>query len=333
MMRLGGILVGVRVVVAAIVGSRSLYTVDEIERVIITQFGRPIGEPVEQAGLHWKVPFIQKVNRIDRRILEFDGRPNEMPTKDKLYILVDTFARWRIADPLQFFLRMRDERSAQSRLEDILGSETRTAVAKHDLIEIVRTTKDRVPARDESLGEAADTLGHLQPIERGRAAIEAEIYENALGKLRDLGIELLDLRLKRINYNDQVQAKIFERMISERQQIAARFRSEGEGQAARILGDKEREVKRIQSEAYRRIQEIRGTADAKATDVYAEAYGRTDDRTEFYFNDTATTEIYTFLTTLETYEASLGDDTTLVLTTRGELFRLLDGGRERRSAR
>lgn len=319
MSRVAPALAGVVALAALLVLSGAFYTVDETEQVIVTQFGRPIGEPTAEAGLHLKVPFIQQANRLERRILEFDGRPNEMPTKDKLYILVDTFARWRIADPLQYFLRMRDERSAQSRLEDILGSETRSAVAKHDLIEMVRTTKGREPARDDSLGEAGAALGRLRPIRLGRAAIEAEIFKNATGKLQDLGIELLDVRLKRINYNDQVQAKIFERMISERQQIASRFRSEGEGEAARILGDKEREVKRIESEAYRRIQEIRGKADAKATTVYADAYGKSAERIDFYG----------FLKTLETYETGLGRDTTLVLTTEGDLFRLLegDGGR------
>lgn len=323
MNRAGSVLLGLVVLGLLLAGSGAFYTVGETEQVIVTQFGRPVGAPVVEAGLHVKLPFIQKANRLERRILEFDGRPNEMPTKDKLYIVVDTFARWRVADPLQYFLRMRDERSAQSRLEDILGSETRSAVAKHDLIEIVRTTKGREPVRDESLGEAAEALGRLRPIERGRTVIEGEIYEDAAGKLGDLGIELLDVRLKRINYNDEVQAKIFERMISERQQIAARFRSEGEGEAARILGSKEREVKRIESEAYRRIQEIRGAADARATEIYADAYGRTEARIEFYG----------FLKTLETYEAALGDDTTLVLTTDGDLFRLLEGDSRRPPAR
>jgi membrane protease subunit HflC len=321
--RLASVVLAVVLLGVLLVASGTLYTVDEREQVIVTQFGRPVGAPVVEAGLHAKIPFVQRANRLERRILEFDGRPNEMPTKDKLYILVDTFARWRVGDPLQFFLRMRDERSAQSRLEDILGSETRTAVAKHDLIEIVRTTKGREPAVDESLGEAAASIGRLRPIELGRAANEDEIFANAAGKLKDLGIELLDLRLKRINYNDQVQAKIFERMISERQQIAARFRSEGEGEAARILGNKERDVKQIESEAYRHIQEIRGDADARATDVYAKAYGTSPERIDFY----------DFLKTLETYEGALAGDTTLVLTTRSDLFGLLEGDERRPPAR
>lgn len=323
MNRIGGTVLGVLAAGVLLVGSGVFYTVDEREQVIITQFGKPVGGAITEAGLQLKLPFVQQVNRIERRILEWDGRANEMPTKDKLYVVVDTFARWRIADPLQYFLRMRDERSAQSRLEDILGSETRNAIAKNDLIEIVRTTKDREPERDESLGEAAVALGGLRPIQRGRNSIEVEIHRNAEGKLRDFGIELLDLRLKRINYNDEVQAKIFERMISERQQIASRFRSEGEGEAARILGDKEREVKRIESEAYRRIQEIRGGADARATKIYADAYGQSADATDFYG----------FLMTLETYEQGLGDDTTVVLTTDSELFRLLEGDARRAPGR
>jgi membrane protease subunit HflC len=315
MTRVGLVLLALVALGLLLAGSGALYTVDEREQVIVTQFGRPVGAPVVEAGLHVKLPFIQRANRLERRILEFDGRPNEMPTKDKLYIVVDTFARWRIADPLQYFLRMRDERSAQSRLEDILGSETRNAVAKHDLIEIVRSTKGRVPAKDESLGEAAGDIGELRPIKLGRGAVEAEIFKNASGKLLDLGIELLDLRLKRINYNQQVQSKIFERMISEREQIASRFRSEGEGEAARILGEKERDVKTIESEAYRKIQEIRGTADARATEIYADAYGKTGERREFF----------DFQKTLETYETALGKDTTLVLTTKGDLFGLVKG--------
>ena len=185
--------------------SGAAYTVDEREQVIITQFGKPVGEPVTTAGLKFKFPFIQQVNPIDKRILEWDGAPSNMPTKDKLYIAVDLFARWRIVEPLQFFQRLRDERSAQSRLDDILGSETRNAVAKHKLIEIVRTTRDRTPLQDESLGEtSSDTLGGLVPIAKGRKLIEEEIFAAAANKVGVFGIELLDIRFKRINYNESV---------------------------------------------------------------------------------------------------------------------------------
>ena len=195
----------------------SIYTVSEVEQMIITQFGKPVGTPVTSAGLKAKIPFIQEINPIDKRILEWDGSPSDMPTKDKLYISVDLFARWRITDPLQYFLRLRDERSAQSRLDDILGSETRNAVAKHELIEIIRTTKDRVPLRDALLTGAEQELdmGSLVPIQKGRKLVEQEIFTAAAEKVQVFGIELLDIRFKRINYNESVRPKIYDRMISE----------------------------------------------------------------------------------------------------------------------
>src|SRR6516225_4776772 len=231
----------------------SIYTVSEVEQAIITQFGEPVGAPVTTAALKFKVPFIQDVNAIDKRVLEWDGSPSDMPTKDKLYISVDLFARWRIADPLQYFLRLRDERSAQSRLDDVLGSETRNAVAKHELIEIIRTTKDRVPLRDTLLTGAGPEqhVGSLVPIQKGRKLVEQEIFSEAAEKVRVFGIELLDIRFKRINYNQSVRPKIYDRMISERRQIAERFLSEGNGEAARIRGNRVRDLNKIQSEAYR----------------------------------------------------------------------------------
>jgi len=298
----------------ALVLTGSLYTVNEIEQVIITQFGKPVGDPVTTAGLKMKIPFIQEVNSIDKRILEWDGSPSDMPTKDKLYISVDLFARWRIVDPLQYFLRLRDERSAQSRLDDILGSETRNAVAKHELIEIIRTTKDRVPLQDATLADPNNTaVGTLVPIQKGRQQVEKEIIEAAAPKVRVFGIELLDIRFKRINYNASVQPKIYDRMISERRQIAERFRSEGNGEAARILGNRERDLNRIQSEAYRRVEEIRGEADAKAAAIYASAYNRSPEAIQFY----------EFTRTLEAYKSIIADNTTLILSTDSDLFRLL----------
>src|SRR5918993_3135216 len=196
----------------AYLSTSSLYTVSEVEQVIITQFGKPIGTPVTAAGLKAKLPLIQNVNAIDKRVLEWDGHPSDMPTKDKLYVSVDLFARWRITDPLQYFLRLRDERSAQSRLDDILGSETRNAVAKHELIEIIRTTKDRVPLRDTLLTAERD-IGSLVPIQKGRQLVEQEIFAAAAEKVRVFGIELLDIRFKRINYNESVRPKIYERKI------------------------------------------------------------------------------------------------------------------------
>ena len=259
----------------------AFYTVGEAQQVILTQFGKPVKEPVTEAGLKMKVPFIQEVNRIDKRVLPWDGSPSDMPTKDKLYISVDLFARWRIVDPLAYFLRLRDERSALSRLDDILGSETRNAIAKHELIEIVRTTKGRVPLKDATLVEneadRADTnnvVGSLVPIQKGRVLVEQEIYKAAAEKLKVFGVELLDIRFKRINYNASVEPKIYERMISERRQIAERFRSEGNGEAARIRGNMTRDLNRIQSEAYRQVEDIRGKGDAEATEIYAKAYNQ-----------------------------------------------------------
>ena len=296
-----------------IIGYGSLYRVDETEQIIVTQFGKPVGGIVNAAGLKFKVPFIQKVNRIEKRILLWDGDANDMPTKDKLYITVDTFARWRIKDPLQYFLRLRDERSAQSRLEDILGSETRNAVARHQLIEIIRTTKGREPAVDALLADA--DIGKLLPIKRGRHQVEKDIYSAASSKLSEFGIELLDIRFKRINYNESVRQKIYARMISERQQIAERFRSEGAGEAAKILGSKEKELQRIESEAYQQIQTIQGIADAKATEIYNLAYNKSE----------ASQELYTFVKTLKTYEKVIDANTTLVLTTNSDVYKLLNG--------
>ncbi len=291
----------------------SAYTVSEVEQVIITQFGKPIGEPVANAGLHFKIPFIQEVTRIEKRILEWDGRPNEMPTKDKTYIVVDTFGRWRISNAKQFFLRLRDERSAQSRLDDILGSEIRNAIAKHKLIEVIRTTKDRQPAKDATLIDSPGSMGVLYSIRKGRAKIEAEIFSKAANKLNDFGIELLDLRFKRINYNESVRERIYDRMISERQQIAERFRSEGAGEAAKISGKKERDLLKVESEAYKRVQEIHGVADAKASEIYANAFNQSPESVEFY----------AFIKTLETYEEMLDRDSTLILTTGSDLFKYL----------
>jgi membrane protease subunit HflC len=293
----------------------SIYTVSEVEQVIITQFGKPVGEPVTSAGLKLKMPFIQDVNPIDKRVLEWDGNPSDMPTKDKLYISVDLFARWRITDPLQYFLRLRDERSAQSRLDDILGSETRNAVAKHELIEIIRTTKDRVPLRDTLLTDAERDMGALVPIQKGRNSGRAGDLRRGRREGRVFGIELLDIRFKRINYNESVRPKIYDRMISERRQIAERFLSEGNGEAARIRGNRVRDLNKIQSEAYRQVEEIRGVADAKATEIYARAYNQSPEAVAFY----------EFTRTMQAYKSIIEENTTLVLSTDSDLFKFLKG--------
>src|SRR6201997_2321934 len=294
----------------------SIYTVSEVQQAIITQFGKPVGAPVATAGLKLKVPFIQDVNLIDKRVLEWDGNPSDMPTKDKLYISVDLFARWRIVDPLQYFLRLHDERSAQSRLDDVLGSETRNAVAKHELIEIVRTTRERVPLRDTVAADAGQLdVGSLVPIQKGRKLVEQEIFAEAAEKVRVFGIELLDIRFKRINYNESVRPKIYERMISERRQIAERFLSEGNGEAARIRGNRMRDLNKIQSEAYRQVEEVRGAADAIATAIYARAYNQSPEAAAFY----------EFTRTMQSYKSIIAENTTLVLSTDSDLFKFLRG--------
>lgn len=294
----------------------AFYTVDQTKQVIITQFGKPVGQPIVTPGLHMKIPLIQDVIELDTRFLEWDGASVAIPTKDKTYIHVDAFGRWRIKDPLLYFVRIRDESSARSRLDDILGSEIRNAVARHELIEIVRTQKDRKPMRDESLvtdSSAPADIGVLRPIEYGRLQVEGDIKAAAAAKLSEFGIELLDVRLKRVNYNSDVLDRIYQRMISERLQIAERFRSEGQGKAARIAGNKQRELDKIQSNAYRQVETIRGEADAKASEIYAQAYTQSPQASEFF----------SFSKSLETYRRIISKDSTLVLSTDSDLFKLL----------
>ena len=310
---IGGILLLLFVVF--VIGRGSIYTVDETKQVLLTEFGEVVGEPVTDAGLHFKKPFIQEANQIEKRVLEWDGHPKEMPTKDKTYIVVDTFGRWSIQDPRQYFEKLRDERSARSRLDDILGSETRNAIARHELIEVVRSDKSRgtVAAADLAEGEE-EPVSKLYTIRRGRSAIEKDIFDAAKPKLAAFGIKLLDVRFKRINYNETVQQRIYDRMKSERQQIAERFRSEGEGEAAKILGNKEKDLRKVESEAYKEIQRIQGEADAKATEIYAKAYNQSSEAAE----------LYRFLKSLETYKEVFAEDTTLLLSTKSDLFEYLN---------
>jgi membrane protease subunit HflC len=294
---------------ALVVAMSASYQISESEQAIITQFGNPVGQPVVDPGLHFKVPFVQIVNRFEKRFLEWDGNPNQVPTKDKRFIWVNTYARWRIVDPLLFFQRLRDERGAQSRLDDILDGEMRNAVARYNLIELVRST-NRDP--DDVLVESEEEEAILNTIEKGREEISREILERASSSTADLGIELLDLRIKRINYVEEVQQDVFERMIAERRRIAELFRSEGEGEAARIQGERGRELQRIQSEAFRTAEELRGDADAKATDIYAGAYGRDP-------------EFYAFTRSLESYEKVMDRETMFILGTDSELLKYLEG--------
>jgi membrane protease subunit HflC len=303
-----------------IVLSSGFYTIDETEQVIVTQFGKPVGEPVVHAGLHWKTPFIQTVNRIENRVLEWDGDSTPMTTKNKVFVMVNAFARWEISDPLVFYRQLTDESRALSRLNGIIGSEMRIVIAKHDFIEAVRSTKDRKVVRDgpaPEVGAAISTaearIGVLPAINKGRGELEAEIFANAAPKVKELGIKLLDVRLKRIDYDPSVSHSIYQRMISERQQIADRYRSEGDGEAAKINGERERDLATIESEAYRKVQELEGTADAKATEIYAKAYNQTPDAAQ----------LFEFKQTMEAYKKLITSDTTMVFTTDSELFRYL----------
>ncbi|HVD76080.1 MAG TPA: protease modulator HflC [Vicinamibacteria bacterium] len=292
----------------------SVYTVSETEQVILTQFGRPLGGVLKEPGLHVKVPFIQTVHRFDKRWLEYDGDPNEIPTKDKKYIWVDTYARWRIADPLRFFQAVRDERGGQSRLDDIVDGETRNAVASFDLIEVVRSSNRPFQVTEELAGIGSAEA--MAPVAVGRSKIAQIILEKSARITPEFGIELVDVRFKRINYVDTVQQKVFERMISERRRIAERSRSEGQGRAAEIRGQKERDMLSASSAGYKTAQEIKGAADAKATTIYASAYGRDPD-------------LYQFLKSMETLNASLDEKAWLILSTDSELLKYLksSGGR------
>ena len=298
-------------IVLLILVGNSMYVVNEYDQVIITQFGKPVGDPKDTPGLKFKLPFVQHANRFEKRFLEWDGDTNQLPTKDKRFIFVDTYARWLITDPLLFFQRLRDERGAQTRLDDILDGETRNAIANHDLVELVRST-NRTPVVTELTPDETTTL---ETIRFGREVIRTEVLSKAQSRTTDLGIEILDFQFKRINYVDEVQRKVYERMISERRRIADRFRSEGEGEAQRIRGERERELKSIQSDAYRRAQAINGRADSLSTYIYAQAYDRSRESREFY----------DFLKTMETYSNTLDADTWLLLSTDGEFYRRLKG--------
>jgi len=306
------IVVAVVAVVLLAVLSSAFYTVKETEQVVITQFGKPVGKPVTTPGLKVKMPFVQIAHAFEKRFMEWDGDPNQIPTKDKRFIWVDSYARWRITDPLLFFQRLQNEGGAQSRLDDILDGETRNTIAKHELIDVVRSTnRPFVVAEDVaelSQPEAAER------VEFGRDKLTNEVLQNARRRTGDLGIEILDFRIKQINYVNEVRQEVYARMISERKRIAERYRSEGAGEAARIAGEKERELRVIESEAYRQAQEIRGKADAEASTIYAAAYNRDPD-------------FYRFLKSMGTLEESFDADTLLLLSTDSELLKYLNAAR------
>lgn len=291
-----------------IILSGTIYTVKETEQVVITQFGKPIGKPIKDAGIHTKVPFIQVANYFDKRLLEWDGEPKQIPTRDMKYIWVDYFARWKIVDPLKFLESVTAENVAQSRLDDILDGATKDLIPRHNLIEIVRSSNRPFISVEEEVELLAEVE---EEIKEGRNAITRQILEQIKEKAPQYGIEVVDLRIKRINYIDEVRQKVYERMISERKRIAERYRSEGEGQRAEIEGEQEKELQRITSEAYRTAQEIIGKADAEATSIYAQAYNRDQD---FYF----------FLKTLETYRQTIDAESWLIFSTDGDYFKYLN---------
>ena len=304
------ILSAVIIVVILIGVTQSLYIVNEREQVVLTQFGKPVGQAVTQAGIQFKVPFIQTVNVFEKRYMDWDGDPNQIPTKDKKFIFVDTYARWQITDPLQFYKRLTNERGAQSRLDDILDGETRDYIANHNLEETVRNS-NRTPMVTDTISEPiSDSLIHIYV---GREKIEMMILKTANERAADLGILILDFKFKRLNYVEEVQDQVYKRMTSERYRIADKFRSEGQGEASRINGEKERELKSIQSKAFKKAEEIMGKADAEAAAVYSNAY-----------NKSATSKnLYTFLKSMETFEKTFDDKTSVILSTDSEVFKFL----------
>jgi len=310
-------LIGIAAAAIAFVAWSAAFIIDEAEQGIIVQFGEPIGDLIDEPGLHWRVPFIQEVRRFDKRLLAWDGDVSQIPTLGREFIVVDTTARWRIADPLQFLRSVRDEAGARTRLDDIIDSVARDIVSGTELEEIVRSADWEVDAAaviaaEEGLAITEEAL--VRP-EKGRAVLEREMLQAAARMMPGLGIELIDVRIRRLNYIESVQRQVESRMVSERQSIAERFRSEGQGRSQEILGDMERELRSISSEAERKAAEIRGRADGEATRIYGRAYGKDP-------------EFYSFFKTLESYEA-LGDNATLMIDANSDFFRYLESIRRR----
>jgi modulator of FtsH protease HflC len=298
-------------VVVLLLTTRTAFVVDQAEQAIIVQLGEPVGGVITDPGLHWRLPFVQDVRRFDKRLLDWDGDVSQIPTLGREFIIVDTTARWRITDPLQFLRSVRDEAGARTRLDDVLDSAARDIVSGTELEEIVRSADWQVDVSQLTLEDAAALEeADLERPKKGRGQLERDILATATQQMPNIGIEIVDVRIKRINYIESVRGQVESRMISERQSIAARFRSEGEGRSQEILGNMEKELRRISSEAERRAQEIIGTADAQATKIYGEAYGR----------DPA---FYAFSKTLESY-STLGENTTLMIDAESDFFRYLE---------
>jgi membrane protease subunit HflC len=304
------LLIAAIIIGGIIVLSQTLYVVDETQQVVVTQFGRPVGDAVTEPGLKIKTPFVQKANYFDKRYMEWDGDPNQIPTKEKKFIFVDSYARWHITDPLQFYKRLTNERGAQSRLDDIIDGETRDQVASHTLEEVVRNTNREVDTTAQISEIIEDTLAQ---IDVGRKRIQNIIQETVNEETRELGIEVLDFRFKRINYVEDVRERVYDRMKSERIRIADKFRSEGEGEASRINGEKERELNQIQSEAYKEAETIKGRADAQAARIYADAYNKSR----------SSRELYSFIKSMETFQNTFDSTTTVILSTDNELYKYL----------
>jgi len=312
-------------ILVVLIAGGTFYQVDETEQVIVTQFGEPTRAPVTTPGLKMKVPFIQTVRRFDKRVIEWDGLPGQIPTLDKRFIVLDTTARWRIADPLRFLQSVGDERSAQSRLDDLINSAARDVVSSHLLIQTVRTFARELPLDEPDEGSdeqraapgnkpdtvTPPTAQDVAPEERlGRDRLTELMVKRAKANLPNLGIELIDVRIKAVNYVREVEQRVYERMISERRRIAARFRSAGDGASAKIRGEKERELDRLRSEAYRKAQEVIGKADAEAAGIYAEAYSQDP-------------EFYAFYQTLESYKQTFQKNASILLSTKGDFYRYL----------
>jgi len=300
------------IIAGIIVLAQSIYVVNETQQVVVTQFGRPVGDAVTEPGLKIKTPFVQKANYFEKRYMEWDGDPNQIPTKEKKFIFVDSYARWHITDPLQFYKRLTNERGAQSRLDDIIDGETRDQVASHTLEEVVRNTNREADTTAQISEIIEDTLAQ---IEVGRKRIQNIIQETVNEETKDLGIEVLDFRFKRINYVEDVRERVYDRMKSERIRIADKFRSEGEGEASRINGEKERELNQIQSEAYKEAETIKGRADAEAARIYADAYNKSG----------RSRELYSFIKSMETFQSTFDSTTTVILSTDSELYKYLKG--------
>jgi membrane protease subunit HflC len=306
-MKTAYVLVAIVIFLGFLILASGLYSVKMTEQVVITRFGKPVGDPITEPGLHWKRPFVEKANRFEKRILEWDGDPNQIPTKDKKYIWVNTYARWRIVDPLKFFQSVRNETGAQARLDDIIDAATRDSITSYVLLEVVRNSNREMTMAEEELSFAEDVA---VPIQLGREKITRQILERASEKVPQYGIEMVDVRIKHVNYVEEVRKKVYERMISERTRIAEKYRSEGQGKKAEIEGQMEKELQKITSEAYRKAQEIKGRADAEATRIYAEAYNKDPD-------------FYSFLNTLETYKKTLDEGSWLLLTTDSDYLKYL----------